>query len=194
MLQVFASLRRRIAAPIMAATLAVAPALGAAQELPQANSPVLVTSLGQSLDAYQVQLATKRTGAEVIYDALAGVDMLQDAQTLFLVVGASLKGFGEAGISIADERERARTLISEAEAGDIPVIVLHIGGADRRDDLTNQLIEVAAPSADAMFIRNDSDPDGMFQTISEENDIPLVTVENIVELVPELERLFGTTS
>lgn len=166
----------------------------AAQDMPTASPPVLVTSLGQSLDAFQVQLATKRTGAEVLYDPLAAVDQLDGAETLFLVVGASLKGFGEAGISITDERERARQFLDEAEARGIPVIVLHVGGAERRDDLTNQLIEVTAPHADALFIRNDSDADGMFQSFAEAEGIPLVSVENIVALLPELEKLLGTGS
>lgn len=193
MYRIVKTLRVLLVVPVVVAGLALA-ALAVAQEMPAASPPILVTSLGQSLDAFQVQLATKRTGAEVLYDPLAGVDQLDGAQTLFLVVGASLKGFGEAGISIADERERARQFLDEAEARDIPVIVLHMGGAERRDDLTNQLIEVTAPHADALFIRNDSDADGMFQSIAEAEGIPLVSVENIVALLPELEKLLGTGS
>lgn len=188
-------LRRHIAVPLLAAGLAAAAQLPvAAQDLPTVSPPVFVTSLGQSLDAFQVQLATRRTGVDLDYDPLAGVEALDGKGALFLVVGASLKGFGEAGISIADERERARVLIGEAESRDIPIIVLHIGGAERRDDLTNQLIEVTAPHADAMFIRSDSDPDGMFKGIADAEGIPLVVVNNIVELVPELQRLFGSAA
>src|SRR3546814_3486423 len=164
MLDVRGSLRRGVVAPVrvgtMAVTLAV-PSLARAQDLPAASPPILITSLGQSLDGFQVQLATKRTGAELTYEPLAGVDLLEGAQTLFLAVGASLKGFGEAGISIAEERERARQLLAEAAARGVPVIVLHMGGAERRDDLTNQLIEVTAPPSDANFIRTDGDTDGM---------------------------------
>ena len=34
----------------------------AAQEKPKASPPVLVTSLGQSLDAFQIQLVVRRAG------------------------------------------------------------------------------------------------------------------------------------
>ena len=177
-----------------ALTLVIIPQVGRAQDLPAAPGPVLVTSLGQSLDGFQVQLATKRAGAEVVYDPLADASALEGTGTLFLAVGASLKGFGEAGISIDNERDRARAFLAEAKARNIPVVVLHMGGADRRDDLTNQLIEVTAPEADVIFIRSDSDADGKFKAIAESNGIPLVVVPGMVELLPELKRLFSPAS
>jgi hypothetical protein len=42
----------------------------------------------------------------------------------------------------------------------MPVVVLHVGGEERRDALSNQLIELTAPSAQYLIIRNDSDADG----------------------------------
>src|SRR3546814_9740363 len=177
MLHVLGSLRRGVVAPVlvatMAATLAV-PSLARAQDLPAARPPMLITSLGQSLDGFQVQLATKRTGAELTYEPLAGVDLLEGAQTLFLAVGASLKGFGEAGISIAEERERARQLLAEAAARGVPVIVLPMSGAERRAGLTNQLIEVTPPHADAIFIPTAHPPDGTFKPLAQAGGIPPV--------------------
>src|SRR3546814_18651821 len=107
------------------------------------------------------------------------------------VCSSDLKGFGEAGISIAEERERARQLLAEAAARGVPVIVLHMGGAARRDDLTNQLIEVTAPHADAIILRNDRESDGMFKRIHAEGGIPLVLVEGIGGQVPDAHRLVG---
>jgi len=171
-----------------AAALAV-PGLAISQEMPKVGEPVLITSLGQSLDAFQLQLAVKRAKIQFVYDQHAEPDMLEGTNALFLAVGASLKGFGEAGISIADERERARHFLHEAETRGMPVIVFHLGGADRRDDLSNQLIEVTAPHADALFVMTESDADGMFSKIAAENGIPLYVVPNMPKLLPLLKEL-----
>src|SRR3954452_3336719 len=56
----------------------------AAQDKPKAAPPVLVTSVGQSLDAFQVQLVARRAGIAYRYDARADTDALAEAKTLFL--------------------------------------------------------------------------------------------------------------
>jgi hypothetical protein len=121
----------------------------AAQEKPKPSPPVLVTSIGQSLDGFQVQLVVRRAGIAYKYDARAEPDMLTEAKTVFLAVGASLKGFGEAGITIKDELARTTHLLDEAKKLGVYVVVLHMGGEERRDALSNQLIELAAPRAPA---------------------------------------------
>ena len=72
----------------------------------KASPPVLVTSIGQSLDGFQVQLAVRRAGIAFQYDPRAEADKLAEVKTVFLAVGASLKGFGDAGITIKDELAR----------------------------------------------------------------------------------------
>ncbi len=94
-------------------------------------------------------------------------------KTLFLAVGASLKGFGDAGITIKDELARAGHLLDAAKSRGILIVVLHMGGEDRRDALSNQLIELTAPRAQQLIIRDDSDADGLFAKIAKDNKIPL---------------------
>jgi hypothetical protein len=163
----------------------------AAQEKPKASPPVLVTSLGQSLDAFQIQLAVRRAGIPYKYDARAEVDQLDEVKTLFLGVGASLKGFGEAGITIKDELARAGQLLDAAKSRGILIVVLHVGGEERRDALSNQLIELAAPRAKLLVIRNDSDADGKFAEIAKAGNIPLVVIDNVLNLKGPLQELFA---
>jgi ABC-type sugar transport system substrate-binding protein len=163
----------------------------AAQEKPKASPPVLVTSLGQSLDAFQIQLAVRRAGIPYKYDARAEVDQLDEVKTLFLGVGASLKGFGEAGITIKDELARAGQLLDAAKSRGILIVVLHVGGEERRDALSNQLIELAAPRAKLLVIGNDSDADGKFAEIAKAGNIPLVVIDNVLNLKGPLQELFA---
>ena len=162
-----------------------------AQEKPKASPPVLVTSLGQSLDAFQIQLAVRRAGIRYKYDARAEVDQLDEVKTLFLGVGASLKGFGEAGITIKDELARAVQLLDAAKSRGILVVVLHVGGEERRDALSNQLIELTAPRAKLLIIRNDSDADGKFAEIAKAGKIPVVVIDNVLNLKGPLQELFA---
>ncbi len=189
-----APLRRFAGAASLALGLALttaAPSTVAAQEKPKASPPVLVTSLGQSLDAFQIQLVVRRMGVAFQYDPRAEVDKLAEVKTLFLAVGASLKGFGEAGITIKDELARAGQLLDAAKSRGIFIVVLHMGGEERRDALSNQLIELAAPRAHELIIREDSDADGMFAGIAKAGKIPVVTVDNVLNLKQPLQELFA---
>jgi hypothetical protein len=163
----------------------------AAQDRPKPSPPVLVTSLGQSLDAFQVQLAVRRAGIKFKYDPRAEVDQLDDVKTLFLAVGASLKGFGDAGITIKDELARAGHLLEAAKSRGVAIVVLHMGGEERRDALSNQLIELTAPRAHRLIIREDSDADGLFAKIAAENKIPLAIIDNVTSLKQALQELFA---
>jgi hypothetical protein len=69
--------------------------------------------------------------------------------------------------------------------------VLHVGGQERRDALSNQLIELAAPRAHRLIIREDSDADGMFAGIAKTGNIPLTTIDNIINLRPVLQQMFA---
>ena len=185
---------RSIAVVAAAVALAVA-MIGvsrlSAADKPKASPPVLVTSLGQSLDAFQIQLVVKRQGFAFKYDPRAGVDQLADAKTVLLAVGASLKGFGDAGITIKDELARASQLLDAAKSRGIFVVALHMGGMDRRDALSDQLINLTAPRAQYLIIREDSDADGLFAKIAKENKIPLAIIDNVTSLKQPLQELFA---
>jgi hypothetical protein len=189
----FSAPLRRVAGAL-AVTLGLAMTIAApvaAQDKPKAAQPVLVTSLGQSLDAFQVQLAVRRAGIKFKYDPHAEVDQLDGVKTLFLAVGASLKGFGDAGITIKDELARASHLLDAAKSRNIMIVVLHMGGEERRDPLSNQLIELTAPRAQRLIIRDDSDADGLFAKIAQDNKIPLATIDGVTSLKQPLQEMFA---
>src|SRR5258708_34209929 len=150
----------KIYAPLLRFSAAVAVALSfvlagpaVAQDKPRPSPPVLVTSLGQSLDAFQVQLAVRRAGIKFKYDPRAEVDQLDGVKTLFLAVGASLKGFGDAGITLKDELARAGHLLDAAKSRGVLIVALHMGGEEGRDALSNQLIKLTARGARQLVIR-----------------------------------------
>ncbi len=198
MLEISGPMNRLVRSAALAFGLAASAAMlsspAGAQDLPTLQQPVMVTSMGQSLDAFSIQLQVRRAGITFKYDNHFEPSDFGDTKTLFLAVGASVKGFGEAGISIEDELARAHHFLDEAKKDGIKVVALHMGGQDRRDDLSNQLIQVIAPQSDLLIVVPASDEDGIFTKISKDNNIPLVKVDSALQLPDLFKKLFGTSS
>ena len=135
---------------------------------------------------------------------LASAEDLKEAKStgnpfksLIIVMGASLKGMGAAGISINDELARTEKLIAEAQSQGIDIIGAHIEGMKRRaqgadvGDNTDELsIDVIAPKSDLLIINKDGNTDNRFSIIAKEKDIPMIQVEKNLDLLTELKTLF----
>ena len=125
--------------------LALVLALGAAAGFAQAPKvtaelPVLVTSSGQSLDGFTVKTLLGRAGVANEYNALAKPGDLGAAKTLVIAFGASVKGFGSAGVTADSEMARTKALLAAAQERKMKVIGVHI------DDrfVRNGLLDTAA--------------------------------------------------
>jgi hypothetical protein len=189
-----------IAAGVAFAAYTPAAAEGPAPELKvQLDAPAIVTSVGQSLDAFSVQLAVKRAGVEPAYDNHMTADDVtnaliegEHAKTLFLAVGASVKGFGEAGISIDQEIVRTTKILDAAKAAKMKVVMIHLGGKDRRDDLSDQLIKLVAPRSDVIIVVPGSDDDMMIKKIADNGAIPYRVTASAITLAEDLKGAFGS--
>ena len=111
------------------------------------QGPLLITSAGQSPDVQLAGVLARRAGVEHTLSPMATTAELTNAKSLAVVVGASLKGLGAAGIDTNKEKERVAALLAEANGRGIPVLLLHLGGDQRRGDLTDELITAYLPSA-----------------------------------------------
>jgi len=198
-------IRRVAGAAAIAAGLAFTaytPAAAQAPELKvQLDAPAIVTSVGQSLDAFSVQLAVKRAGVEPAYDNHMTADDVtnaliegEHAKTLFLAVGASVKGFGEAGISIEQEIVRTTKILDAAKAAKMKVVMIHLGGKDRRDDLSDQLIKLVAPRSDVIIVVPGSDDDMLIKKIADNGAIPYRVTKSAITLAEDLKAAFGSAT
>ncbi|MRX52015.1 hypothetical protein GI374_16680 [Paracoccus sp. S-4012] len=154
----------------------------AAQDALEAPLPVLVASSGQALDAFAVQTLLTRAGVEVQYDPVATAEKLEGIGTLVLAMGASVKGFGAAGITAETELARTQELLDAAEAAGITVIGVHIGGEERRGGLSEQFINLVSSEADALVVWPAGNADGYFDGVAEQRDIPLFTVDQPMQV------------
>ena len=190
-------------------TVWTAPAETAA-DLPKLESPVLITSCGQSPGAMMLKVVMMRVWPGITpppfeINELASPENLKEKKdagspykTLIIVMGASLKGMGAAGISIESELDRMEKLISEARNQGIFVIGAHIEGMKRRaqgasagDTTDEQSIDAVAPNSDLLVVHKEGNADNRFTAISQDKQIPLVQVEKTIDLVGEFKKLFS---
>ena len=163
----------------------------AAAQKVTAELPVLITSSGQSLDAFTVKTLLGRTGVTHEYKALAKASDLGGAKTLVIAFGASVKGFGSAGVTADTEIARTRELLAAAAEKKIKVVGVHIGGAERRSGLSKQFVDLVAPAAAWLIVWEDGNGDGFFTKLAEEKKIPLTVVKQPMETGKVLAGAFG---
>ena len=182
---------RAAAAGLAALALSIVPAAGTVTgENPVFEPPLLITSAGQSPDVQLAVVLAKRAGIEYTLAKLATARDFGGAKTLAIVVGASLKGLGAAGIDTAREKDRVKGLVAEAAKRGIPVLFLHLGGDQRRGELTDAMVAEYLPAAKMAVIVKSADSDGLFSRICKERGIPLVAVEKTADAAEVLKGAF----
>jgi len=159
-------------------------------EEPFAEKPVLLTSIGQSADVEMVKALMDNAGIEHKMDKLAKASDLGDEKTLILAVGGSSKGLGAAGIDADQELERTMELIGAAKDKGIKIISMHIGGENRRGELSDRFIGPAFEAADYMIIVEEGNKDGLFTKIASENGIPMDVVASVADALEYLKGAF----
>jgi len=155
------------------------------------DQPLLLTSAGQSPEIQLAAVLAKRAGLEYKLSKLATARDLDGIKSLGLVVGASLKGLGAAGIDMNKEKDRVRELLAEAAKRKILILFLHLGGDQRRGELTDALVAEYLPSARMAVILKSADNDGLFSKICQKNHIPLVIVGKTADVADVLRNIFN---
>lgn len=174
---------------VMVAAFLVAPAHAA--PAPKAQLPGAITSLGQSPDGYTLSTLAKRSNVTLDYSSLLPPKDAVKYKTLFIVVGASLKGFGSAGINLDSEMARGKEFVKIAKEKKIFTVVVHIGGEGRRESMSNMLLDTVTGQADYLIVLEAGNADGYFTKLSDEKKIPLTLVKNVLDVQHVLKEMFS---
>lgn len=167
----------------------------AAEESVTLQTPIAVTTCGQSPGALMIKLICKKASLDCMQSNSLSVQDLQENsyKTLIITTGTSMKGMGAAGTDINVEIKRIEALIAEAKKQGIVVIGAHIEGMSRRVDKYDQMsIETVIPVSDVILIKEDSDEDGYFSDVATEKNIPIFRVTETLELKDKFQELFKT--
>lgn len=158
------------------------------------EQPLLITSAGQSAEVQLASVLAKRAGLKYTLAKTATSEDLAGQKTVALVLGASLKGLGAAGLDTSQEKERVKTLISAAAEQGIPLLCLHLGGEARRGTLSDEFIQEFLPYAKMVIAVKSGNQDKLFTKICKEKDILLVEVEKTVHALEPLKNAFKQDS
>lgn len=164
-----------------------------AQSEKKFEKPVLVTSSGQALDGFTVKTLLGRAAVNVSYDPKATAAALDGVKTVIIAVGVSNKGFGQAGITAEFEMARTKAILDTAKSKDVRVVFVHIGGAERRKGLSVQFIELVAPAADQLIVTKDGNVDDYFEKVSKSANIPLLLIDQPLEVGKALANLMASS-
>ena len=160
-------------------------------DIPKLDTPAIITSLGQSPDAYCVSVLAKRAKLPLKYEKLLKAKDLGEYKTLFMVVGASLKGFGSAGVNLDTEIARGKEIIRNAKEKHIYVVIAHTGGVGRRESMSNKLLDMVGKEADFLLIYKEGNKDDYFTKLAKEKKIPMKTVDKVIDIQGVLVKMFG---
>ncbi len=156
-------------------------------------TPGYITSAGQTSDAAIVKvLANTRLKLGFGYDIAAKPQAIAGAKTLVLVLGASSKGLGAAGLSLEQDLERVKSVIAEARKNGVKIISMHTGGAARRGESSNQIIELCVPVSDAVIVVEGGNSDGFFSGLCEKTGVPLIEAASIADAGNVLKSLMAS--
>ena len=149
----------------------------AAQYTTKIVAPAVITTIGQA-DIDVGKQVLKKAGVEFTEDDKLAADAVGNYGTIFMVIGASKKGLGAAGISVEDEVARANAVIDAAKAAGKQIIAMHLGGEDRRGGQSDQIIDAVIVKADFVVVAGTGNADGHFTQILSGTGIPITVVDN----------------
>ncbi len=153
--------------------------------------PGLLTSVGQSSDLAIVKVVLNtQLKLDLLAKPLATPADLQGMKTMVVVVGASTKGLGAAGLDVEKEVARGGALLKSAKEKGVKVIVLHTGGEARRGKTSNDMIEAVMPGADYVVVVAAGNKDKLFNTLAGKRNVPVVEVEKATALADAIKPIF----
>lgn len=157
------------------------------------EEPVLITSGGQSPGALQMMVLAKTGGLDYQFekDIQATQEEIEQFNTVIIVVGASGKGLGAAGIDVDTEIVRLVELAQISKELGKKIILAQIEGATRRGASSDKIADALIEFTDFLLIKEDADEDVKFSTISEEKDIPILFFEKTSDVRDILKELFA---
>ena len=153
------------------------------------EGPVLLVAVGESADISIAKNVLNKTGVE--YTEYAEGTAVAEFASAVLVPGVSVKGLGEAGIDVAAELANTEALLAELETAGVKVIVAHLGGSSRRDELTDQFLDVVLPAADYIVALEEGNKDGKFSNFASANAVPSTMADGLATVVNTFKTLYA---
>lgn len=146
---------------------------------PIAKEYALITSAGQSTEAYIIYDVANKLMIHNYFMPQAKDTDLNGINTLVIVVGYSPLGEKLNDISYSDEKKRINGILSKAKEKGLTVLTVYIGGKERRDKYTDELLSLICPSTNYLIGTKESDDDGLLSELAKNSGIPLTLINGV---------------
>jgi hypothetical protein len=107
---------------------------------------------------------------------------LKGINTVVFVVGYSPFGKKLHGINHDSEKKRITELLEGLKKDNISVITVYIGGTQRRQQETDELLSLICPYTDYLISTKEADEDNFLSELATENKIPLSLVNEVKDI------------
>ena len=156
------------------------------------EEPVLITSVGQNLDALIIKTIFDDMRVKADFLPMAEPSALADYQQVVISPGISYKGMVASGASFEKEFDRTKAIIEATREYSRPMMLMYLGGFTQRDAKSQELVELVASNADVIIVYRDSGgPMDYFLKIAREEGVPLFLIDNLGNLCEELMLIFS---
>lgn len=146
---------------------------------PIAKEYALITSAGQSTDAYIINDIANKLMVHNYFMPQARDTDLEGINTLVIVAGYSPVGEKLNGTSYDSEKLRIKALISKAKEKNLCVVTVYISGKERRDKNTDELLAMIVPVTNYLIGTKDSNEDSFLSALAKKNGIPLTLINGV---------------
>ena len=149
---------------------------------PIAKEYALITSAGQSTDAYIISDIANQLMIHNYFMPQARETDLKGINTVVIVVGYSPFGKKLNGINNEGEKKRITELLEKSKEENLVVITVYIGGKQRREKETDELLKLICPYTNYLISTRESDKDSFLSELATESKIPLTLVSEVNDL------------
>lgn len=147
---------------------------------PVARERALVTTAGQSTDGLITAKILERLSISYEFRSrVTAEDLTSRFQSLIVTVGAASTGLRAAGLTEEEERVRVVELLREARSRGMAVVVVYLGGANRRGRFTDDLLSLAVPYADYLVAVREGDRDHLISELAETYGVYITLTKDI---------------
>lgn len=123
--------------------------------------------------------------------ALLKASEVEDGAAVILVIGASGKGLGDAGTDVPGEVARAQEFGAKQTAGEITLVVVHVGGEGRTGAQSDPIINAAIPLAKIALVVDTKTQNHVFTNAVGSSKVELLFFSRATALVTPFKALLG---
>lgn len=149
---------------------------------PIACEKVLITSAGQSTDAYIVAEIANELMIHNFFMPQAQETDSEDINSLVVTVGYSPTCMKSRGISFDEEKKRLTKLLDKAKIENLTIIVIFAGGKNRRGPKPDELLELVSARGDYMIGLQEANYDDFLVNLAKKHTLKLTLVKDVDDI------------